>query len=184
MFAAALAASLAMASHGWARSPKPRIEMAADLARFECRFDGKVETLVTDPAKFAAFADTVRHDTQSVLDRHEIAGPAAERDLLATLMRIDGLDGRLEPRGIGADRDGWRRIAREWFDLGDEAPFTSYGKTVVVHANGYLVERVTPSATRVARRPVRGAVQKLLPPFPRGRACSGTDSGVTRGVSP
>lgn len=33
---------------------------------------------------------------------------------------------------------------------GDEAPFTSYGKTVVVHANGYLVESVIPGGERLA----------------------------------
>ena len=32
---------------------------------------------------------------------------------------------------------------------GDEAPFTSYGKTVVVHANGYLVESVIPGGERI-----------------------------------
>ena len=33
---------------------------------------------------------------------------------------------------------------------GDEAPFTSYGKTVVVHANGYLVDSVIPGGERLA----------------------------------
>jgi subtilisin family serine protease len=33
---------------------------------------------------------------------------------------------------------------------GDEAPFTSYGPTVVVHANGYLVESVIPGGERLA----------------------------------
>ncbi len=33
---------------------------------------------------------------------------------------------------------------------GDEAPFTSYGRTVVVHANGYLVESVIPGGERLA----------------------------------
>lgn len=33
---------------------------------------------------------------------------------------------------------------------GDEAPFTSYGPTVVVHANGYQVESVLPGGKRVA----------------------------------
>ena len=33
---------------------------------------------------------------------------------------------------------------------GDEAPFTSYGKTVVVHANGYLVDSVIPGGQRLA----------------------------------
>lgn len=33
---------------------------------------------------------------------------------------------------------------------GDEAPFTSYGPTVVAHANGYLVESVIPGGERLA----------------------------------
>ena len=33
---------------------------------------------------------------------------------------------------------------------GDEAPFTSYGPTVVLHANGYQVESVVPGGKRVA----------------------------------
>ena len=33
---------------------------------------------------------------------------------------------------------------------GDEAPFTSYGPTVTVHANGYQVESVVPGGSRVA----------------------------------
>ena len=33
---------------------------------------------------------------------------------------------------------------------GDEAPFTSYGPTVVVHANGYQVESFLPGGQRVA----------------------------------
>ena len=32
---------------------------------------------------------------------------------------------------------------------GDEAPFTSYGPTVVVHANGYQVESFLPGGSRV-----------------------------------
>jgi hypothetical protein len=34
---------------------------------------------------------------------------------------------------------------------GDEAPFTSYGPTVVLHANGYAVESVIPGGERVAK---------------------------------
>lgn len=34
---------------------------------------------------------------------------------------------------------------------GDEAPFTSYGPTVVAHANGYLVESYLPGGERVAQ---------------------------------
>ena len=33
---------------------------------------------------------------------------------------------------------------------GDEAPFTSYGPTVKVHANGYQVESYLPGGSRVA----------------------------------
>jgi subtilisin family serine protease len=93
---ALLAASLVATPPVSAQPAKARIEKAADLPRFEYRIDGKAESLIGDPAKFAPFAAAVRRDTQSVLDRYEIADKAAERDLLATLMQLDWLDGRYD----------------------------------------------------------------------------------------
>lgn len=100
----AFAAAFAVAQSASAQVAKLRIDKAADLPRFEYRIDGKVEGLLDDPAKFAAFAAAVRRDTQSVLDRHEIADKATERQLLATLMQLDWLDGRHD--------DAMARLAR------------------------------------------------------------------------
>lgn len=88
-FAAALAASGPVLAQ-----PKQRIDKAADLPRFEYRIDGKVEDLLADPAKFNAFAAQVRRDTQSVLDRYDIADKATERGLLSTLLQVDWLEGK------------------------------------------------------------------------------------------
>ncbi len=93
---AALALACAAAPPASAQVAKVRIDKAADLPRFEYRIEGKAEALLADPAKFAAFAAAVRRDTQSVLDRYEIADKAAERGFLATLMQIDWLDGRYD----------------------------------------------------------------------------------------
>jgi len=89
-----IALALACAAPAPAQVAKVRIDKAADLPRFEYRIEGKVEALLADPAKFAAFAAAVRRDTQSVLDRYEIADKAVERQLLATLMQLDWLEGR------------------------------------------------------------------------------------------
>lgn len=91
---AALAATFALAQSAPAQVAKQRIEKAADLPRFEYRIDGKVERLLADPAAFAPFAAAVRRDTQSVLDRYEIADKATERQLLGTLLQLDWLEGR------------------------------------------------------------------------------------------
>ena len=90
----AFAAVFAVVQSAPAQVAKTRIDRAADLPRFDYRIDGKVEGLLTDPAKFATFAGAVRRDTQSVLDRYEIADKATERQLLATLMQLDWLEGR------------------------------------------------------------------------------------------
>ncbi|MBP6565404.1 MAG: hypothetical protein KA200_07230, partial [Burkholderiales bacterium] len=49
-------AAVAVAHGAPAQVAKVRIDKAADLPRFEYRIDGKVEGLLADPAKFAAFA--------------------------------------------------------------------------------------------------------------------------------
>lgn len=100
----AFAAAFTVAQSAPAQVAKSRIDKAADLPRFEYRIDGKVEGLLADPAKFAAFAAAVRRDTQSVLDRHEIADKATERQLLATLLQLDWLEGRHD--------DAMARLAR------------------------------------------------------------------------
>ncbi|MEO8484755.1 MAG: S8 family serine peptidase [Betaproteobacteria bacterium] len=90
----ALAATLVALPIAHAQPAKQRIDKAADLPRFEYRIDGKVDGLLADPAKFSTFAAAVRRDTQSVLDRYEIADRATERQLLATLMQVDWIEGR------------------------------------------------------------------------------------------
>ena len=49
---------------------------------------------------------------------------------------VKGVEGALELCGIGKS--------------GDEAAFTSYGPSVVVHANGYQVDSFVPGGQRVA----------------------------------
>lgn len=75
---------------------KKRIDKAADLPRFTYKVDGKVEDLLTDDAKFAAFAKQVRRDLESVLAGYEIADKASERQLLGTLAQLDVLEGRYD----------------------------------------------------------------------------------------
>jgi hypothetical protein len=87
-----------------AQAVRQKIERAADLPRFEYRIDGRVEDLLSDPARFAPFAAAVRRDTQSVLDRYDIADRASERALLATLLQLDWLEGRHD--------DAMRRLER------------------------------------------------------------------------
>ncbi len=60
---------------------KPRIEKAADLPRFSYKIDGSVEDVIRDDAKFARFAEAVRHDTESVLAGYEIDDRATLRQL-------------------------------------------------------------------------------------------------------
>ena len=75
---------------------KPRIEKAADLPRFTYKIDGKVDALVTDPAKFDKFAAEVRRDTESVLDKYEIADHATLRQLEGELAQLDFLAGNYD----------------------------------------------------------------------------------------
>jgi subtilisin family serine protease len=75
---------------------KPRIEKAADLPRFTYKIDGKVEDVVTDPARFDKFAAEVRRDTESVLDKYEIADRATLRQLEGELAQLDFLAGNYD----------------------------------------------------------------------------------------
>jgi len=75
---------------------KKRIERAADLPRFSYKIAGKLEDLVRNEEPFRKFAAEVRRDNQSVLDGHDIADKAAQRDLLGVLARIDFLEGRYQ----------------------------------------------------------------------------------------
>ncbi len=72
---------------------KPRIDKAADLPRFSYKIDGKVEDIVSDPARFARFAADVRRDTESVLDKYEIPDRATLRQLEGELAQLDYLAG-------------------------------------------------------------------------------------------
>jgi len=93
-FAASCAVALALVAPAIAYAQKPRIDKAADLPHFEYRVDGKVDALVDEHAKFSPMATALRRDLQSVVDRYDITDKATERELLATLMRLDWLDGR------------------------------------------------------------------------------------------
>jgi hypothetical protein len=86
--------ALALVAPSIGHAQKPRIEKSADLPHFEYRVDGKVEALVDEHAKFATLATPLHRDLQSVIDRFEFTDKATERELLATLMRLDWLDGR------------------------------------------------------------------------------------------
>ncbi len=90
--AIALAAAIALP----AQAQKPRIEKAADLPRFTYPVSGKVEAIVTDPAKFADFAKAVRRDTESILDKYDIADREMLRSLEGLLARLDYLDGNYD----------------------------------------------------------------------------------------
>jgi hypothetical protein len=83
---------------------KPRIDKAADLPRFTYKIDGKVDELVTEPAKFASFAAAVRKDTQSVLDGYDIPDRATLRQLEGELMQLDYLEGRYDSALARLDR--------------------------------------------------------------------------------
>lgn len=91
ILAMTLALCLAGAAPGQA---KPRIEKAADLPRFSYAIQGNLEHLVRDASAFDAFAAKLREDVEGVLANYDIADKAAERDLLATLLQLDVLQGR------------------------------------------------------------------------------------------
>jgi len=94
---AALAALVA-ASSAFAQvtAPKKRIERADDLPRFTYPVKGPLEDIVRDPAKFNAFAASVKRDTESVLRDYDIAENATKRQLFNVLALIAMLDGRYD----------------------------------------------------------------------------------------
>lgn len=99
---------LALAFAGGAvAQDKKRIEKAADLPRFSYKVDGKLDDIVTDDAKFKAFAKDVRRDTESVLAQYEIADKAMLRQFLGVIARLDYLDGRYDDalKGLARIRD-------------------------------------------------------------------------------
>lgn len=75
---------------------KPRIEKAADLPRFSYKVEGKLEDVVRDAGKFAAFVAAVRRDTESVLAGYEIPDRATLRGLITQLAIVDFLDGQYD----------------------------------------------------------------------------------------
>ncbi len=79
-----------------AAQERKRVEKAADLPVFSYKVDGKLETLIRDDAKFAAFARELRRDTESVLARYDIADRAKQRELRTLLVRLDLLEGRYD----------------------------------------------------------------------------------------
>ena len=84
----------ALVAGGVAAQPRQKVEKAADLPRFNYRIDGKVEDLLRDDAKFAAFASQLRKDVESVLAGYEIPDKSVERGYHATLAQIAFLEGR------------------------------------------------------------------------------------------
>jgi subtilisin family serine protease len=85
-----------------AAQSKKRVEKAADLPVFSYKFEGRLETLIRDDAKFRAFASEVRRDTDSVLAQYDIADKAKLRELLGVLMRLDLIEGRWDSALAGA----------------------------------------------------------------------------------
>jgi len=90
-----LVLAFALAGSALAQERK-RIDKAADLPRFTYKIDGKLEDIIRDDAKFRVFAAAVRRDTESILDRYDIADKAMLRQLLGVVLRLDYLDGRYD----------------------------------------------------------------------------------------
>lgn len=98
-FAVFLALSIA-ASAGFAQERK-RVEKAADLPRFSYTIDGRLEDTVRDEARFKAFAQVYRRDTESVLAGYDIQDKATLRQMLGSLAQLDFLEGRDEAALVG-----------------------------------------------------------------------------------
>lgn len=86
---------------------KKRVEKAADLPRFSYKMDGKLEDTIRDDAKFAVFAKAYRGNVESVLAQYDIADKATLRNLLASLIQLDYLEGRYDAalKGVATVRD-------------------------------------------------------------------------------
>src|SRR5438067_5711952 len=90
-----LIVALALAGGAHAQEKK-RIEKAADMPRFTYKVDGKLDEMVLNDAKFKAFSNEVRRDTESVLAQYEIADKAMLRQQLGIILRLDYLEGRYD----------------------------------------------------------------------------------------
>lgn len=84
-------------------SAPQRVDRADDLPRFSYPVQGDLETLVRDPARFAALAQEVRRDIRAVLARYDIAEAATRRGLLTVLVQIDMLEGRYDAALAGLE---------------------------------------------------------------------------------
>lgn len=83
---------------------KKRVERAADLPRFNYKIDGKLDDLIANDARFAAFARDLRRDVESVLAQYDIQDKATQRQLLGMIVQLDFLDGRYDAALAGAAR--------------------------------------------------------------------------------
>jgi len=70
------------------------VEKAADLPRFTYKVDGKLDDIVLDDAKFAAFAREYHRDVDATLAQYDIADKATLRQLVNSLAQLDWLAGR------------------------------------------------------------------------------------------
>jgi subtilisin family serine protease len=87
--------ALALAGGAHAQEKK-RIEKAADMPRFTYKVDGRLDEIVQNDAKFKAFANDLRRDTESVLAQYDIADKAMLRQELGVILRLDYLEGRYD----------------------------------------------------------------------------------------
>ena len=87
--------ALALAGGAYAQEKK-RIEKAADMPRFTYKVDGKLDEIVQNDAKFKAFSNDLRRDTESVLAQYDIADKAMLRQELGVILRLDFLEGRYD----------------------------------------------------------------------------------------
>ena len=85
-------AALGIAAAGVAADKIP-VERAADLPRFTYHINGKLDALVDDDVRFAAFAGELRRNVESVLAGYDVKDKATRRDLLGTLAQLDFLEG-------------------------------------------------------------------------------------------
>ena len=79
-----------------AAQPKPRIDKAADLPRFNYPVSGRLDELVGSAERFAPLSAALRRDTESVLSGYEIADKSTQRELISLLAVLDYLDGQYD----------------------------------------------------------------------------------------